>query len=132
MSANREKLEATTRYDPSEVERRVFSEWIEGGYFHPGANGSPEENFSVAIPPPNVTGALHMGHALNGSMQDALVRLNRMRGKNPLWIFGPAHAGIPPQSVVEKKLKKEGRSRHDLGREAFVERVWEWKAECGS
>src|SRR5215203_3646757 len=105
---------------------------MEGGYFHPEADGSPEENFSVAIPPPNVTGVLHMGHALNGSMQDALVRMNRMRGRNTLWILGTDHAGIATQAVVEKDLRKEGKSRHDLGREAFVERVWEWKAEYGS
>jgi len=128
----RQSLEATTRYDPSEVERRVFAEWIEGGYFHPDATGSPEQNFSVSIPPPNVTGALHMGHALNGSMQDALVRMNRMRGRNTLWTLGTDHAGIATQAVVEKELKKEGRSRHDLGREAFVERVWEWKEQYGS
>ncbi|HVW45911.1 MAG TPA: class I tRNA ligase family protein, partial [Solirubrobacterales bacterium] len=87
-AAKREQLEKTTRYDPKEVESRVFAEWMEGGYFHPEATGSPEDNFSVAIPPPNVTGVLHMGHALNGSMQDALVRLNRMRGRNTLWILG--------------------------------------------
>jgi valyl-tRNA synthetase len=104
---------------------------MEGGYFHPEAEGTAEENFSVAIPPPNVTGVLHMGHALNGSMQDALVRMNRMRGRNSLWILGTDHAGIATQAVVEKELKKEGKSRHDLGREAFVERVWEWKAEYG-
>ena len=133
MSAgDRQKLESTTRYDPTEVEARVFAEWIEGGYFHPAAEGTPEENFSVAIPPPNVTGVLHMGHALNGSMQDALVRMNRMRGRNALWILGTDHAGIATQAVVEKELKKEGKSRHDLGREAFVERVWEWKGEYGS
>ena len=133
MSAgDRQKLESTTRYDPSEVEGRIFAEWIEGGYFHPEAEGTAEENFSVAIPPPNVTGALHMGHALNGSMQDALVRMNRMRGKKALWILGTDHAGIATQAVVEKELKKEGVSRHDLGREAFVARVWEWKAEYGS
>jgi valyl-tRNA synthetase len=131
-AAQRKKLEETTRYDPSEVERRIFAEWMEGGYFHPQAEGAPEENFSVAIPPPNVTGALHMGHALNGSIQDALVRMNRMRGRNALWILGTDHAGIATQAVVEKELKKEGKSRHDLGREAFVERVWEWKAEYGS
>jgi valyl-tRNA synthetase len=131
-AAKRGKLEETTRYDPSEVEARVFAEWMEGGYFHPEASGTAEENFSVAIPPPNVTGVLHMGHALNGSMQDALVRMNRMRGKNTLWILGTDHAGIATQAVVEKELKKEGRSRHELGREAFVERVWEWKAEYGS
>src|SRR4249919_1327862 len=132
MSADREKLEATTRYDPAEVERRVFGEWMEGGYFHPEATGTPEENFSVAIPPPNVTGVLHMGHALNGSMQDALVRMNRMRGRNALWILGTDHAGIATQSVVEKGLKAEGGSREELGREEFVKRVWEWKEQYGS
>ena len=130
--ARLKKLEETTRYDPTEVESRIFSEWMDAGYFHPPAEGSPEENFSVAIPPPNVTGALHMGHALNGSMQDALVRMNRMRGKNSLWILGTDHAGIATQSVVEKKLKEEGVSRHDLGREEFVKRVWEWREEYGS
>jgi valyl-tRNA synthetase len=130
--AQRQKLESTTRYDPSEVEGRIFREWMEGGYFHPEAEGTAEENFSVAIPPPNVTGVLHMGHALNGSMQDALVRMNRMRGKNTLWILGTDHAGIATQAVVEKDLMKEGKTRHDLGREAFVERVWEWKGEYGS
>jgi valyl-tRNA synthetase len=127
----REKLEKTTRYDPAEVERRVFGEWMDGGYFHPEATGTPEENFSVAIPPPNVTGALHMGHALNGSMQDALVRMNRMRGRNTLWILGTDHAGIATQAVVEKMLREEGIAREELGREAFVERVWAWKEEYG-
>jgi valyl-tRNA synthetase len=130
--SGRQKLEATTRYDPAEVERRVFGEWIEGGYFHPPAAGAPEDNFTVAIPPPNVTGALHMGHALNGSMQDALVRMNRMRGRNALWILGTDHAGIATQAVVEKELRAEGTSRQELGREAFVERVWAWKEEYGS
>ena len=130
--ARLKKLEETTRYDPTEVESRIFSEWMDAGYFHPSAEGSPEENFSVAIPPPNVTGALHMGHALNGSMQDALVRMNRMRGKNSLWILGTDHAGIATQSVVEKTLRAEGVSRHDLGREEFVKRVWEWREEYGS
>jgi valyl-tRNA synthetase len=126
------KLEETTRYDPTEVEARLFAEWMEAGYFHPDAEGTPGENFSVAIPPPNVTGALHMGHALNGSMQDALVRMNRMRGRNSLWILGTDHAGIATQSVVEKMLRAEGVSRHDLGREEFVKRVWEWREEYGS
>ncbi len=131
-AAQRQRLEETTRYDPAEVEARVFAEWIEGGYFHPEAEGTAEENFSVAIPPPNVTGALHMGHALNGSMQDALVRMNRMRGRNTLWVLGTDHAGIATQAVVEKELRKEGKSRQELGREEFVERVWEWKEEYGS
>jgi valyl-tRNA synthetase len=105
---------------------------MEGGYFHPEAEGTAAENFSVAIPPPNVTGALHMGHALNGSMQDALVRMNRMRGRKALWILGTDHAGIATQAVVEKGLRAEGRTRQELGREAFVERVWAWKEEYGS
>jgi valyl-tRNA synthetase len=131
-AAKREKLEQNTRYDSSAVESRVFAEWMEGGYFHPEPTGTPEENFSVVIPPPNVTGVLHMGHALNGSMQDALVRMNRMRGRNTLWILGTDHAGIATQAVVEKGLRAEGGSRQELGREAFVERVWEWKEEYGS
>jgi valyl-tRNA synthetase len=128
----RSRLEQTTRYEPGEIEARVFAEWMDGGYFHPEATGTPAENFSVAIPPPNVTGALHMGHALNGSMQDALVRMNRMRGKNTLWILGTDHAGIATQAVVEKGLRAEGKTRQELGRDAFVERVWEWKEEYGS
>jgi valyl-tRNA synthetase len=128
----REKLQSTTRYEPAEVESRVFGEWLEAGYFHPPAEGTAEENFSVAIPPPNVTGALHMGHALNGSMQDALVRLNRMRGRNTLWLLGTDHASIAVHAVLEKELRAEGTSRHELGREAFLERAWAWKEEYGS
>ncbi len=128
----RQKLEQTTRWDPGEVEQRVFDGWMEGGWFHPPAEGSPEENFSIAIPPPNITGALHMGHALNGTIQDALIRINRMRGRRAMWILGTDHAGIGAQAVVEKELAKEGTSRHELGREAFTERVWEWKAQYGS
>ncbi len=131
-AAQRQKLEETTRYEPGEVEGRVFEEWIAGGYFHPAAEGTAEENFSVAIPPPNVTGALHMGHALNGTMQDALVRMNRMRGRNALWVLGTDHAGIATQAVVEKELRAEGRTRQELGREEFVEQVWAWKEEYGS
>jgi valyl-tRNA synthetase len=127
-----QQLQEQTRYEPAEVERRILAEWLEGGYFHPAAEGTPEENFSVAIPPPNVTGALHMGHALNGSMQDALVRMSRMRGRNTLWILGTDHAGIATQAVVEKMLRAEGTSRQELGREAFVERVWAWKEEYGA
>jgi valyl-tRNA synthetase len=125
-------LKEKTRYESAEVEARIFAEWIDGGYFHPKAEGDPADNFSVAIPPPNVTGVLHMGHALNGSMQDALVRMNRMRGRNTLWTLGTDHAGIATQAVVEKMLREEGTSRQELGREAFVERVWAWKEEYGS
>ncbi len=131
-AARREKLESTTRWDPGAVEAEVFQRWMDGGYFHPPAEGTPEENFSIAIPPPNVTGALHMGHALNGTMQDALARKRRMEGGNTLWILGTDHAGIATQAVVEKELRGEGASRHDMGREAFVERVWEWRRQYGS
>jgi valyl-tRNA synthetase len=132
VTQKRAELESRTRYDPAEVERRVFAEWMEGGYFHPPAEGTPEENYSIAIPPPNVTGALHMGHALNGSMQDALARMQRMRGRNTLWILGTDHAGIATQAVVERQLREQGIDRHELGREGFVRRVWEWKEEYGS
>ena len=133
MDAERRRtLEETTRWDPGAVEQRVFERWMEGGWFHPPAEGSAEENFSIAIPPPNVTGALHMGHALNGSVQDSLIRLNRMRGRNTLWILGTDHAGIGTQAVVEKELAKVGTSRQEIGREAFTERVWEWKERYGS
>ena len=128
----RARLEATTRYEPSEVEGRILERWLEGGYFHPPAEGTAAENFSVAIPPPNVTGALHMGHALNGTIQDALVRLNRMRGRNTLWALGTDHASIAVHAVLEKELRAEGTSRHELGREAFLERAWAWKEKYGS
>jgi valyl-tRNA synthetase len=128
----RKTLEETTRWDPGAVEQRVFERWMEGGWFHPPAEGSPDENYSIAIPPPNVTGALHMGHALNGTVQDVLIRLNRMRGRNTMWILGTDHAGIATQAVVEKELVAEGTSREEVGREAFTERVWAWKEKYGS
>jgi valyl-tRNA synthetase len=133
MDAERRKtLQETTRWDPGAVEQRVFERWMEGGWFHPPAEGAPADNYSIAIPPPNVTGALHMGHALNGTVQDALIRLNRMRGRNTMWILGTDHAGIATQAVVEKELAAQGTSREELGREAFTERVWEWKEQYGS
>jgi valyl-tRNA synthetase len=128
----RKTLEETTRWDPGAVEERVFERWMEGGWFHPPAEGSPDHNYSIAIPPPNVTGALHMGHALNGTVQDALIRLNRMRGHNTMWILGTDHAGIGTQAVVEKELVSQGTSRQEIGREAFTERVWAWKEQYGS
>jgi valyl-tRNA synthetase len=128
----RRKLEKTTRYDASEVEARVLEDWLDGDYFHPDATGNPAVNYSISIPPPNVTGALHMGHALNGAIQDSLIRANRMRGRNTLWILGTDHAGIATQAVVEKELRAHGTSRHDLGREEFTKRVWEWREQYGS
>src|SRR5918996_168834 len=128
----RKRLEETTRYDPSEVGGGILERGLEGRYFHPPAEGSPEENFSIAIPPPNVTGALHMGHALNGTMQDAMARMRRMQGRNTLWILGTDHASIAVHAVLENELRAEGTSRHELGRDAFLERAWEWKQQYGS
>jgi valyl-tRNA synthetase len=130
--AQRKTLEETTRWQPGEVEERVFARWLEGGYFHPSAEGSPAENFSIAIPPPNVTGSLHMGHALNGAIQDALVRAHRMRGENTLWLLGTDHAGIATQAVVEKELRSEGIERREIGREEFERRVWDWRERYGA
>jgi valyl-tRNA synthetase len=126
------KLKERTRYDPSEVEPRVLGEWLEARIFHPEATGTPEENFSIAIPPPNVTGELHMGHALNGTLQDVLTRMRRMQGRNTLWALGTDHAGIATQVVVERQLARDGTSREELGREAFEARVWEWREQYGS
>jgi len=124
-------LQERTRFEPAEVEPRILAGWLEAGFVHPQAAGSAEENFSIAIPPPNVTGALHMGHALNGTIQDVLVRSNRMRGRRAKWILGTDHAGIATQRQVEKLLEFEGTSRTALGREPFVERVWEWREKYG-
>ncbi len=117
-------------YEPHDVEKRWYAEWEEKGYFHASAT-SGAQSYSIVIPPPNVTGALHMGHALNNTLQDILCRWKRMQGYNVLWMPGTDHAGIATQNVVERQLSAEGRDRHELGREAFIERVWQWKAESG-
>ena len=124
-------LEDRTRFEPAEVEPRIVSRWLESGLVHPAAAGAAAENYSIAVPPPNVTGVLHMGHALNGSIQDALVRANRMRGRRTKWILGTDHAGIATQRQVEKRLIAEGTTREALGRDRFVARVWEWREEHG-
>ncbi len=119
-----------TQYSPAEVETRRYEAWAAAGYFTADA-GSAAPPFTIVIPPPNVTGSLHIGHALNHTLIDALVRRRRMQGYNTLWLPGMDHAGIATQNVVERELAKDGLSRHDLGREAFVDRVWQWKAESG-
>src|SRR6059058_6497265 len=113
-------LEERTRYVPADVEGRIFERWEQSGVFHPEPEGEASENFSIAIPPPNVTGALHMGHALNGSIQDCLTRWARGEGRRAKWILGTDHAGIATQTQVEKLLVSEGTSREEIGREAFV------------
>jgi valyl-tRNA synthetase len=119
-------------YDPKEAERHHYARWEERGYFAPEINQDRRAPvFSIVIPPPNVTGSLHMGHALQHTMMDVLSRHKRMSGFRTLWLPGMDHAGISTQLMVTRELKKEGRSRHDLGREKFVERVWKWKEEYG-
>ena len=118
------------RFDPSELESRLYAEWRERGYFHPAA-GEGSEPYTIVIPPPNVTGVLHMGHALNNTLQDVLIRRERMRGRRALYLPGTDHAGIATQNVVERELAEEGLSRQDLGREKFLERVWAWKEKYG-
>jgi valyl-tRNA synthetase len=121
-----------SQYAPAEVEARRYEHWEKAGYFTPEAQQNPDApSFAIVLPPPNVTGQLHIGHALDHTLSDALVRRRRMQGYRTLWLPGMDHAGIATQNVVERELAKEGLSRHDLGREAFVERVWEWKAESG-
>ena len=126
------ELESKTRYDPSEVEPRIMRRWLDSGLFHPTPEGTAAENYSIAIPPPNVTGSLHMGHALNNSIQDILIRHHRLRGRRTKWILGTDHAGIATQTQVERALAAEGSSREQLGREAFISRVWDWRERYGS
>jgi len=115
-------------YQPHEIESTWYQTWEENGYFAPSGTG---DSYSIAIPPPNVTGSLHMGHGFNNAIMDALIRYHRMKGCNTLWQVGTDHAGIATQMVVERQLQAEDLTRHDLGREKFVDKVWEWKAESG-
>ena len=118
-------------YDPNTVESKWTNHWFENEVFsldiHPD-----KPHFSIALPPPNITGNLHMGHALNGTLQDVLIRLKRMQGYNVLWQPGTDHAGISTQIVVERELKKKGLNRHQLGRVAFIKEVWNWRGDYGS
>jgi valyl-tRNA synthetase len=125
-----EKRELASSFIPGDIEGPLYSKWIDAGYFTADANSS-KEPFTIVIPPPNVTGNLHIGHALDQTLQDCLTRMKRMQGFEALWLPGMDHAGIATQNVVEKQLAAKGLSRHDLGREDFVKKVWEWKAESG-
>jgi len=116
-------------FEPRQIESRWYAHWESHGYFAPAGNGEP---YCILLPPPNVTGTLHMGHAFQQTIMDALIRYHRMRGFRTLWQGGTDHAGIATQKIVENQLAAEGKSRHDLGRTKFVERVWEWKEESGS
>ncbi|MDP8219274.1 MAG: class I tRNA ligase family protein, partial [Candidatus Theseobacter exili] len=117
-------------YEPHSIEDKWYEKWLEEKTFHSDSSKGGEP-YCIMIPPPNVTGILHMGHALNNTIQDIMARWRRMQGRNVVWVPGTDHAGIATQNVVERALKKEGKTRDDLGREAFIEKVWEWKEEYG-
>lgn len=123
--------ELSSRYSPQEVETKTYKFWEEGGYFK-SQDQSTKPPYSIILPPPNVTGTLHLGHALDHTIQDVLIRWKRMSGFNAMWLPGTDHAGIATQSVVERELKKEKKTRKELGREKFVEKVWEWKHKSGN
>ena len=149
-------MELSSQYNPKEVEDKIYRLWEESGFFDPdrlppvntdqhgqqtdsrgklqrkSVSSPRKSSFTIVVPPPNVTGSLHLGHALNAVIQDILIRKKRMEGYKTLWLPGTDHAGIATQNVVEKELKREGKTRHDLGREKFIERVWEWKEKYGS
>ncbi|MBO4954122.1 MAG: class I tRNA ligase family protein, partial [Clostridia bacterium] len=124
--------ELPKNYDPSEAEDRLYQTWVEKGFFKPDEDPK-KPPFTIVIPPPNVTGQLHMGHALDETLQDIIIRQKRMQGYAALWVPGTDHAGIATQIKVEENLRvKEGLTRYDLGRERFLERVWDWKHQYGS
>ena len=118
------------QYDPTEIEPRWADFWVREKLYRadPKKSGAP---YSIVIPPPNVTGVLHMGHALNATLQDILIRYHRMKGDNTCWVVGTDHAGIATQNVVEKQLSADGLTRQDLGRDAFIEKVWQWREASG-
>ncbi len=120
-------------YEPEEYESKIYQLWEKSGFFNPdNLPGKPKKTYSISIPPPNVTGSLHLGHALNNTIQDILTRFYRMKGRKTLWLPGTDHAGIATQNVVEKELAKQGLTRHQLGREKFTEKAWQWKEKYGN
>ncbi|WJV54326.1 valine--tRNA ligase [Prodigiosinella aquatilis] len=120
-----------TKYNPQDIEQPLYEHWEKQGYFKPNGD-TGTESFSIMIPPPNVTGSLHMGHAFQQTIMDTMIRYQRMQGKNTLWQAGTDHAGIATQMVVERKIAaEEGKTRHDYGREAFIDKIWQWKSESG-
>jgi valyl-tRNA synthetase len=129
MSEGKKKELAAT-FTPAEIEAPLYQKWIDAGYFKADSS-SDKPPFTIVIPPPNVTGSLHIGHALDHTLQDIVIRMKRMKGFETLWLPGMDHAGIATQNVVEKQLATQGKTRHDLGREVFIETVWKWKAESG-
>ena len=122
-------MEMDKTYQPEKFESEIYTKWENNGLFKPSGNTAAKA-YSIALPPPNVTGSLHMGHAFQQTIMDSLIRFHRMKGDNTLWQCGSDHAGIATQMVVERKLaKEENLTRHDLGREKFIERIWKWRQE---
>ena len=119
-------------YNYQKTEKRIYRLWQKSSYFNPDKLKTRKKPFSIVLPPPNITGSLHMGHALNAAIQDVLIRKRRMEGYQTVWVPGTDHAGIATQNVVEKKLKKERLTRFDLGREKFIKEVWQWKKKYGN
>src|SRR3989442_5750801 len=124
-------MELAKGFEPRSIEGKWYAWWESHGLFKPSMQPGAKA-FCIQLPPPNVTGTLHMGHAFQQTLMDALIRYHRMRGFNANWVVGTDHAGIATQIVVERQLESEGKTRYDLGREGFVERVWEWKLQSGS
>ena len=122
--------ELEKNYNPSEIEDRLYHKWLEKKYFHAEVNRD-KKPFTIVMPPPNITGKLHMGHALDNTMQDIIIRFKRMQGYEALWIPGTDHASISTEVKVTNALKEEGIDKHELGREGFLKRTWEWKKEYG-
>ena len=119
-------------YDPLAVEPAWYERWLERGYFHAPDDGDGADPYVIMMPLPNITGELHVGHALNNTLQDLLIRYRRMQGRNAMWMPGTDHASIAVHVVIERQLAREGRTRHDLGREAFIEHVWDWRERVGT
>jgi valyl-tRNA synthetase len=128
---HKKNKELAKSFDPKDIEAHWYPKWESSGYFQAGLDPNKQENFCIQLPPPNVTGTLHMGHGFNQTLMDALTRYHRMRGDNTLWQPGTDHAGIATQIVVERQFDAQKISRHDLGREKFIEKVWEWKEYSG-
>ena len=125
-----QKQELEGKFNPKDFEEKIYQNWEKKGYFKPSEDKT-KTPYTIVIPPPNITGKLHMGHALDNTMQDILIRYKRMQGFNTLWVPGTDHAAIATEAKIVEKLKKEGISKEDLGREGFLEKAWEWKREYG-
>src|SRR3954471_2521717 len=128
FSSRAESPRMDKSFEPSQIESKWYAQWESNGYFKPSGKGTP---YTIMLPPPNVTGTLHMGHAFQHTIMDTLVRYHRMRGFDTLWQLGTDHAGIATEMVVTRQLNAEGKQRSEFTREGFIERVWEWKAESG-